>query len=348
MLDDYLPVKVNTGPWVTAYTLNRLRDQASPEFVLPICSIATEYTELCESGKSLLPPIFHEALDEDLRGKIIGQIRRCFPDYSTTTQGRSEVRVVEFAEQIPVPCERGKIIAFSIDTAVEQHGPHLPLATDTIQSYSVLRELETACDEVKLCRPLEYGQLTWGLPFGFSIDLTADLLTEYVRRYVNALVDWQQPKAAYVVDVHGSITHRKAIVAGLQASKLDLWTFRWLYEPLAPFASQRGDQHAGGVETALVHRVSNELLDPSWWPNRIDELAAGQMSFAKAVELTPDLDAFVAYARDHALNGIVGDISNFFAVDAEEMFQRMVAVARKDIETLMSGNAEQSAGEDLW
>lgn len=34
--------------------------------------------------------------------------------------------------------------------------------------------------------PLEYGQLTWGLPFGMSIDITAALLTRYVRGYVDA------------------------------------------------------------------------------------------------------------------------------------------------------------------
>ena len=46
----------------------------------------------------------------------------------------------------PPPGRRPRILAFSVDTAVEEHGPHLPLATDRIQSYAVLAKLaeETA------------------------------------------------------------------------------------------------------------------------------------------------------------------------------------------------------------
>jgi creatinine amidohydrolase/Fe(II)-dependent formamide hydrolase-like protein len=91
--------------------------------------------------------------------------------------------------------------------------------------------------------------------------------------------------ALYVVDGHGSIIHRSAIQAGLAASHCPRWMFRWLHEPLVEFAGARGDQHAGGVETALVQRVSPDLVDPHWWPHRIDELAAGQMTMESAVEL---------------------------------------------------------------
>jgi len=241
-----------------------------------------------------------------------------------------------------------KILAFSVDTAVEEHGPHLPLATDTIQSYSVLRQLAAEFDEIELCRPLEYGQMTWGLPFGFSIDVTAELLKRYVCGYTNALVRWKRPTAIYVVDVHGSIAHRGAIVDGMNVSSFDAWTFRWLHEPLAEFASERGDQHAGGVETALVERVSPDLLDPRWWPERMDEIAEGQMAFPRAVELTPDLPAFIEHVRQHSFNGIVGDIRNYRLLDADAMFSRMIELARRDVTQLIAGKRSVSAGQKLW
>ena len=139
-----------------------------------------------------------------------------------------------------------------------------------------------------------------------------------------------------VVDVHGSIVHRTAIQAGLAASRCPRWAFRWLYEPLVEFAGERGDQHAGGVETALIHRVSPDLIDLRWWPHRIDELAAGQMTMQSAVELSPHLDQFIARVETGSLNGIVGNVRNFFDVDADLMFGRMLDIARRDVEALLA------------
>lgn len=346
MLDAYLPQRINTGPWITAYSLPELRGRTNVEYVLPICSLATPYSDCEQHGEFMLPPLFHEALDDSLKHAIVARIGECFPEYGQDNSSR--LHVVELPESdLPDPAT-GRILSFSVDTAVEEHGPHLPLATDTIQSYSVLGQLATEFSELEICRPLEYGQLTWGLPFGFSIDLTARLLSRYVTGYVNALVEWRHPRAIYVVDVHGSITHRDAIVAGLQASRCDAWTFRWLHEPLAEFASERGDQHAGGVETALVEHVNAELLDPRWWPNRIDEIAAGQMSFSRAVELTNSLSAFSEHVRQYQHNGIVGDIYNYRMLNAEELFSQMMKVARSDMQQLLAGQTSSSAGEKLW
>jgi len=346
MLVDYLPQRVNTGSWVTAYTLNELRDRTDAEYVLPICSLATPYADCRQLGEFVLPPLFHEALDEPLKHAFVSRIRDCFPEFGKDNSSR--IRVVELPRLELPDLATGRLLAFSVDTAVEEHGPHLPLATDTIQSYSVLAQLATEFQVLEVGRPLEYGQLTWGLPYGYSIDVTADLLTRYVTGYVNALVQWRRPTAIYVVDVHGSITHRGAIVAGLQASLCDTWTFRWLHEPLAEFASERGDQHAGGVETALVERVSSELLDSRWWPGRIDEIAAGQMSFSRAVELTSDLSAFIQHVEQNSLNGIIGDIENYRSLDAEEMFSRMMEVARNDTQQVLAGKTSMTAGEKLW
>jgi creatinine amidohydrolase/Fe(II)-dependent formamide hydrolase-like protein len=389
-LDEYLPRRVNVGPWATAYTLNELRQRTDIEFVLPICSLSTPYNQCQQLGQLgsvskhepmalatgvrepgvasarpaasavgsdqqrtrvskqslVLPPLFHEALDDQLKPAILARIGECFPSYGADNSAR--LRIAELPRADLPEAGAGRVLAFSVDTAVEEHGPHLPLATDTIQSYGLLAALAGEFGEIELCRPLEYGQLTWGLPFGFSIDLTADLLSRYVTQYVDALTLWKKPRAIYVVDVHGSITHRTAIVEGIQASRCSDWTFRWLHEPLAEFASERGDQHAGGVETALVERVSPQLLDSRWWPDRIDEIAAGQMSFAKAVELTPDLPAFIQHVSDHSLNGIIGDIRNYRSLDANEMFTRMMSVARRDIEGLLAGQTSTTAGGDLW
>ena len=88
-----------------------------------------------------------------------------------------------------------------------------------------------------------------------------------------------------MVDVHGSPVHRRAIQDGLAASGVEHFRFRWLHEPLVEFAADRGDQHAGGVETAVIEAIEPGLLDPRWWPGRINELAAGEMTFEQALQI---------------------------------------------------------------
>ena len=101
------------------------------------------------------------------------------------------------------------------------------------------------------------------------------------------------------------------------------------------FAGDRGDQHAGGVETALVYYIDEQLVDNRWWPSRVDDLARGQMPLEEALKLSVDLPRFMQRAKEASLNGIVGDITNFYRVDADVIMQRMLATARNDVEALI-------------
>ena len=340
--EHYFPKRVNDSPWLTAHTLEHLLQvSADQELILPICSLGTCFEELAELGSLVLPPLYHEALDDGLKQQILQRIAVCFPvhEFSASRLGaHPRLRIVEMSPRPAPAVSAPRILAFSVDTAVEEHGPHLPLATDTIQSYAVLQRLAETTDDLLIGPPVEYGQLTWGLPFGFSVDLTADILRDYVRNFTNALIEWLNPTGLYVVDVHGSLVHRTAIAAGLQASHAERFQFRWLHEPLISFAAERGDQHAGGVETALIELINPQLIDPGHWPNGIDALAEKQMPFNTAVELTPDLAAFTRYVEQHALNGIVGDICNYRELDADELMSKMLEVARADLQQLKANN----------
>lgn len=338
-----IPNQINTGPWLVGYTLNELKQRSqSDKIVLPICSLGTPIEQLQNLAPLVLPPLYHEALNDNLKPKLLTRIHQCFPYFEGTRDRREQqvdFEIVELPpEQHSSPIPPPKVLAFSVDTAVEEHGPHIPLATDTIQSYGVLDRLAREIDGFIPGPPVEYGHLTWGLPFGMSIDITPPLVTEYVTGFTNALLDWLNPAALYVVDVHGSIVHRNAIQEGLKQSRCSHWSFRWLHEPLVEFAADRGDQHAGGVETALVELISPELVDNRWWPERIDQIAAEEMSFNLAVELTPDLPKFIEYAESHPSNGIVGNIRNYNDVNAEEMMTRMLDMARDDVQNLIAGH----------
>ena len=339
-----IPEKINDGPFLASYSLPKLKEQIKYECpVLPIVSLGTPVDLIADMGPLVLPPLYHEAMTSDLKANLLERIRHCFPYYWESGQRKTlktDLLVVEMPKyEWPAP-ETGKVVCFSVDTAVEEHGPHLPLATDTIQSYAVLDQLKYRFPEIMLAPPVEYGHLTWGLPFGLSIDITPGLLVQYVAGYTDAIMNWLQPSGIYVVDVHGSIVHRQAIEEGLRISECDNYRFRWLHEPLIQFAGERGDQHAGGVETALVELISPSLVDRTIFPENINGIKAGQMNMDEAIELAEDLPAFVKRVEESLesrtpLNGIVGDIENYEYLDAQEMMQRMWNVASDDLRNLL-------------
>ena len=339
-----LPQQVNEGPFLTSYTLPELQSRIKYQCpVLPICSLGTPVESLAELGPLVLPPLYHEALTPDLKRSLIERIGQCFPYYEgTRARGalESDLVVVEMpVKEYEAPCT-GRVVCFSVDTAVEEHGPHLPLATDTIQSYAVLDQMRLRYPQIYIAPPVEYGHLTWGLPFGMSIDITPSLLVQYVAHFTDAIMKWLNPYGIYVVDVHGSTVHRNAIQEGLRISSCDHYRFRWLHEPLIQFAGERGDQHAGGVETALVEWVSPGLVDNRIWPEKAVEIARGEMYMDHANELSEDLGAFISEVEQsqdskNPLNGVVGVINNYEEVDAQDMMQRMWVVASRDIEELI-------------
>ncbi len=342
-LSDYLPQHINEGPFVSSYSLPILQSKLGQQpWKLPICSLLTPTSALAELGPLVLPPLYREALDESLQQELVSRIKACFPCFQGTRQREQTADQVEVVELPAAPArevQQGQIVAFSVDTAVEEHGPHLPLATDTIQSYGVLSLLAEQVSELQLIRPVDYGHLTWGLPFGMSIDITPPLVTRYVKGFANAVCRLWQPRALYVVDVHGSIVHREAIQEGLRQSDCAQFSFRWLHDPLVQFAGDRGDQHAGGVETVLVNRFNPALIDSDWWPARIELLVSDLMDLASALDLSADVCDFVTHVeqaedRGTPCNGIVGVIENADQLDADLLLQRMLAVASDDLRSL--------------
>src|SRR5687768_167370 len=140
MIQPLLPTNINTGPWLAGYSLAVLRERVqSTRVVLPVCSLGTSAAELAALGPLVLPSLYREALDANLKAALLTQIRRCFPFYEGTRERanyRGTFDVVELTAKLPPTLpHRPKILAFGVDTTVEQHGPHLPLGTDTIQTY---------------------------------------------------------------------------------------------------------------------------------------------------------------------------------------------------------------------
>lgn len=132
----------------------------------------------------------------------------------------------------------------------EQHGPHLPLGTDSIIADVLCEHLAQRVPNVVVAPAItvsasgEHAGFAGTLSIG--VDVTADVLLEYVRS-----ADW----AGGVILVNGHGGNRAAIgravaTATAEGRRLHAW---W------PVVAH-GDAHAGHTETSLLLAIRPELV----------------------------------------------------------------------------------------
>jgi creatinine amidohydrolase len=162
--------------------------------------------------------------------------------------------------------------------ALEEHGPHLPLGTDTFHALEVARRV-ARIRPVAVAPPLFYGMCrsTREHPGTVSISgdalraLLLDLGREFCRQGWHNLV---------FVSGHAGGTHISAVVESAErllaelpavniavVNLLDL--LREVLSDQPDLVQTRGDSHAGEVETALLLAAHPDLVQgsaPEEWP----------------------------------------------------------------------------------
>jgi creatinine amidohydrolase len=197
---------------------------------------------------------------------------------------------------------RGCVLAVPIGS-LEQHGPHLPLDTDTRIAVELGRRLSRARTDVVVAPPVSYGAS--GEHAGFAgtllIDhaVLADLLLELIR---SARASFS---GVVLISAHGgnhealSLVSERCRVDGEAAA---LWT------PAVP----GGDAHAGRTETSLMLAIDPGAV-------RIERAEAGCTDPLEA--LMPRLRA--EGVRPISSNGVLGDPQGASAAEGELLLAAM-------------------------
>ena len=194
--------------------------------------------------------------------------------------------------------------------AIEQHGPHLPLATDTLINNAVLgRALDLLPGDMSIYAlpPVCYGKSNEHIGFPGTLSVSATTFMAVVRD-IGASVAAAGFKKLALYNTHGGNSSLVDVMARDLRAEFGLRTFTIFgsagasLEGLNPQERKYGF-HAGEVETAFLLAATPELVDTSaYTSNYIAKIEDNAV-------LQPENGAanFAWLTRDIAESGVLGD-----------------------------------------
>lgn len=194
----------------------------------------------------------------------------------------------------------------------EQHGPHLPLDTDTRIATALTGAVAGALTGVVTAPAITYGASGEHEGFAGTISIGTEALEALLVEYGRSACRW----ARRVVFVNGHGGNGPALVKTVELLRYEGRDAAWL-----PCAVPGADAHAGHTETSLLLHLS---------PADVAMDRAEPGNTAPIADLMPQLRSGGMLAATP--NGILGDPTGATAEEGERLFADLVRRAGKAIE----------------
>lgn len=209
----------------------------------------------------------------------------------------------------PAVAERAASTILAVPVgSTEQHGPHLPLGTDTDVAVALADRLAAARPDVAVAPALPYGSAGEHAGFPGTLSIGAEALERVVVELVRSADAFA---GVVVVSGHGgNLAPLRAaeVTAAAEGRRLLVWS------PSIP----GGDAHAGRTETSLLLHLRPHAVD-------LDAAEAGDTTPLR--DLLPRLQAEGVAAV--APNGVLGDPAGASAAEGAallgDLADRLVA-----------------------
>ena len=145
--------------------------------------------------------------------------------------------------------------------AIEPHGPHAPLGTDTLISVGMCERAAERLDDAVVLPPLPFGVTRYGTAFAGAVGISEATLRAIVLD-VAAALDAQGFRRLVIVNNHFEPEQVTTLrVAAQEAGALYLDLVRRRNAERLTDEFRRGSCHAGRYETSLVLADAPQLVD---------------------------------------------------------------------------------------
>lgn len=192
--------------------------------------------------------------------------------------------------------------------SVEQHGPHLPLATDAMIANAVTRaaaeQLDAGGTNVLVAPSLNYGASGEHEGFPGTISIGHEALHLLLVEFGRSASRW----ASGVIFVNGHGGNTATLTKVVDLLRYEGRAVAWTSTALPD-----ADAHAGETETSILR-----FLAP--WSVRVDLMVPGATE--PVGELMPRLQA--EGVRGVSPNGVLGDPTTSSVERGRELFERLV------------------------
>ncbi|WP_248896685.1 creatininase family protein [Haloplanus halobius] len=206
--------------------------------------------------------------------------------------------------------------------STEQHGPHLPLATDHLIAEAFARE---AADRTgTLCTPtINVGVSPHHKQFHGTMWADAPTFRDYVESVTRNLAYHGIDRVVYVNAHGGNVDHLREVGRRLRDDET-LYAIEWMWDESIPelvddLFAQNGP-HGGPKETAMIQHLRPELVRE----DRLDDARDGGVSDVNAAGTVKHGSRTFYDAIDNTENGVLGDQTDATAAKGEELFDAAV------------------------
>ncbi|HET7323887.1 MAG TPA: creatininase family protein [Halococcus sp.] len=203
--------------------------------------------------------------------------------------------------------------------STEQHGPHLPLATDHLIAETLAREAADRADV--LCTPtVNVGVSPHHRQFHGTMWVDAPAFRDYVGSLARNLTYHGFDRIVFVNAHGGNIVHLREVGRRLRDDGT-AYALEWMWNDSIPDLVDElfvhNGPHGGPKETAMIQHIAPELV-------RDDQLEAARDDGISDLEAA---DTLVHGARtfydsiDNTENGVLGDQTDATAEKGEQLFE---------------------------
>ncbi|WP_105972142.1 mycofactocin biosynthesis peptidyl-dipeptidase MftE [Streptomyces geranii] len=195
--------------------------------------------------------------------------------------------------------------------STEQHGPHLPLDTDTFVARAVVERTAEVLPEAWVAPPIAYGASGEHAHFPGTVSIGHEALRAVVVELTRSLALW----AGRVVFVNGHGGNTATLDTALAQLRAEGHTVAW-----TACETPNGDAHAGRTETSLMLHLDPDRV-------RLDAAVAGNTRPLAAL-----LPALMADGvRAVSPSGVLGDPTGASAEEGGRTLDAMVAATLRRI-----------------